>query len=85
MENALYEITLMPLFAKLSPDQAIPDRTTIMDFHRLQGRHQLARQLFDAINQWLSDSGIMMKQGTLADATIIEAPNATKNKRRILE
>jgi IS5 family transposase len=81
MEDALYEITSMRLFAKLSLDQAIPDRTTIMNFRHLLEQHQLARQLFDAVNQWLSDAGIMMKQGTLVDATLIEAPCSTKNKR----
>ncbi|MGL5526057.1 MAG: IS5 family transposase, partial [Aeromonas veronii] len=81
MEDALYEITSMRLFAKLSLDQAIPDRTTIMHFRHLLEQHQLARQLFDAINQWLCDAGIMMKQGTLVDATLIGAPNSTKNKR----
>ncbi|MDX7772333.1 IS5 family transposase, partial [Aeromonas caviae] len=55
---------------------------TIMNFrHRLE-QHQLARQLFESINQWLSDAGIMMTQGTLVDATIIEAPSSTKNKRQ---
>jgi IS5 family transposase len=81
MEDALYEITSMRLFAKLSLDQAIPDRTTIMNFRHLLEQHRLARQLFDAVNQWLSDTGIMMKQGTLVDATLIEAPCSTKNKR----
>ena len=81
MEDALYEITSMRLFAKLSLDQAIPDRTTIMNFRHLLEQHQLARQLFDAVNLWLSDAGIMMKQGTLDDATLIEAPCSTKNKR----
>ncbi|WP_368195904.1 IS5 family transposase [Aeromonas sp. R2-2] len=81
MEDALYEIASMRLFAKLSLDQAIPDRTTIMNFRHLLELHQLARQLFDAVNQWLSDAGIMMKLGTLVDATLIEAPCSTKNKR----
>jgi IS5 family transposase len=81
MEDALYEIASMGLFAKLSLDQAIPDRTTIMNFRHLLEQHQLARQLFEAINQWLCDASIMMKQGTLVDATIIEAPSSTKNKR----
>lgn len=81
MEDALYEVTSMRLFAKLSLDQAIPDRTTIMNFRHLLEQHQLARQLFDAVNLWLSDAGIMMKQGTLVDATLIEAPCSTKNKR----
>ncbi|HHQ4642760.1 TPA: IS5 family transposase [Aeromonas veronii] len=81
MEDALYEITSMRLFAKLSLDQAIPDRTTIMNFRHLLEQHRLALQLFDAVNQWFFDAGIMMKKGTLVDATLIEAPCSTKNKR----
>jgi hypothetical protein len=81
MEEVLYEIASMRLFAKLSLDQAIPEHTTIMNFRHLLELHQLARQLFDAINQLLSDASIMMKQRSLVDATIIEVPNSTKNKR----
>ncbi|MFM5523939.1 IS5 family transposase [Aeromonas jandaei] len=81
MEDALYEIASMRLFAKHSLDQAIPDRTTIMNFRHLLEQHRLARQLFDTVNLWLSDAGIMMKQSTLVDATLIEAPCSTKNKR----
>ena len=60
MEEALYEIASMRLFAKLSLDQAIPDRTTIMNFRHLLEQHQLALQLFDAVNQWLCDAGYMV-------------------------
>lgn len=81
MEDALYQIASMRLFAKLSLDQAIPDRTNIMNFRHLLELHQLARQLFESVNQRLSEAGIMMKQGTLVDATIIEASSSTKNKR----
>ena len=65
MEDALYEIASMRLFAHLSLDGAIPDRTTIMNFRHLLEQHQLARQLLETINEWLTDSGVMMKQGTL--------------------
>lgn len=51
-----------------------------MNFRHLLELHQLARQLFETINQWLSEAGIMMTQGTLVDATIIAAPSSTKNK-----
>lgn len=51
MEDALYEIVLMRLFAKLSLDQAIPDRTTIMNFRHLLEQYQRAHQCFEAINQ----------------------------------
>nr|ASJ78797.1 IS5 transposase [Escherichia coli] len=50
MEDALYEIASMRLFARLSLDSALPDRTTIMNFRHLLEQHQLARQLFKTIN-----------------------------------
>ena len=51
-----------------------------MNFRHLLEQHQLARQLFKTINRWLAEAGVMMTQGTLVDATIIEAPSSTKNK-----
>jgi IS5 family transposase len=63
-------------------DSALPDRTTIMNFRHLLEQHQLARQLFKTINRWLAEAGVMMTQGTLVDATIIEAPSSTKNKEQ---
>ncbi|WP_409929515.1 transposase, partial [Escherichia coli] len=55
MEDALYEIASMRLFARLSLDSALPDRTTIMNFRHLLEQHQLARQLFKTINRWLAE------------------------------
>ncbi|CAI4156732.1 CP4-44 prophage; IS5 transposase and trans-activator [Alteromonas macleodii] len=81
MKDALYEIASMRQFAQLSLDKAIPDRTTIMNFRHLLEKHKLTRKLFKTVNQWLTDSGVMMTQGTLVDATIIEAPSSTKNKK----
>ena len=62
MEDALYEIASMRLFARLSLDSALPDRTTIMNFRHLLEQHQLARQLFKTINRWLAEAGVMMTQ-----------------------
>ncbi|WP_414828925.1 IS5 family transposase [Alteromonas sp. H39] len=81
MEDALYEIAPMRQFAKLSLDKAIPDRTTIMNFRHLLEKHKLTRKLFKTVNQWLSDCGVILTLGTLLDATIIEAPSSTKNKK----
>jgi len=80
MEDALYEIASMRLFAGLSLDKAIPDHTTILKFRHLLEHHGLARQLFEEVNQWLSEAGVVLKEGSLVDATIIEAPSSTKNK-----
>ncbi len=53
-----------------------------MNFRHLLEQHQLARQLFKTINRWLAEAGVMMTQGTLVDATIIEAPSSNKNKEQ---
>ena len=82
MGDALYEIASMRLFARLSLDSALPDRTTIMNFRHLLEQHQLARQLFKDHQSLLAEAGVMMTQGTLVDATIIEAPSSTKNKEQ---
>ena len=83
MEDALYEIASMRLFARLSSDSALPDRTTIIaNFRHLLEQHQLARQLFKTINRWLAGSRRHDDLGTLVDATIIEAPSSTKNKEQ---
>ena len=80
MEDTLYEIASMRLFAGLSLDKPIPDHTTIMNFRHLLERKKLAREILREINQWLTDAGVLLKEGTLVDATIIEAPTSTKNK-----
>ncbi|GAA0683337.1 IS5-like element ISVch5 family transposase [Marinobacterium maritimum] len=80
MEDALYEIASIRLFAGLSLDKAIPDHTTIVKFRHLLERHDLARQVFKEVNQWLSEAGVLLKEGSLVEATIIEAPSSTKNK-----
>jgi IS5 family transposase len=80
MEDALYEIASMRLFAGLSLDKPIPDHTTIMNFRHLLERKKLARKIFKEVNQWLTDAGVLLKEGMLMDATIIEAPTSTKNR-----
>ena len=82
-EDALYEITSMRQFARLSlTHNHIPDETTILNFRRLLEKHQLAEDLFGEVNTYLQEKGLMLRRGTLVDATIIDAPSSTKNKRR---
>ena len=80
MEDALYEISSMRLFAGLSLDRPIPDHSTILKFRHLLERHGLSRQIFAEVSSWLTEAGVLVKEGTLMDATIIEAPCSIKNK-----
>lgn len=82
MEEALYEIASMRQFAKLSLLEAIPDETTILNFRHLLERHGLAAKLLEAVNCHLKGKGLLLRQGTIVDATIIDAPSSTKNSSR---
>ncbi len=78
LEDALYEVESMRRFAGLKLDR-IPDETTILNFRRLLERHNLAAKLFKEINQTLAEQGLMLKEGTIVDASILSAPSSTKN------
>ena len=78
-EEALYEITSMRQFAGLSLSGPIPDETTILNFRRLLEVNELAPEIFAQINAYLGRKGLMLKRGSIVDATIISAPSSTKN------
>jgi IS5 family transposase len=81
MEDALYEIESMRRFARLElTDDALPDESTILKFRHLLERHQLTAQMMDVINDTLEQKGLLLKGGTMVDATIIHAPSSTKNR-----
>ena len=79
-EHALYDMDCMRRFAQLDLLDAIPDETTILNFRRLIEKHQLSAAIFADINQYLVEKGIKVSQGSMVDATIIQAPSSTKNK-----
>lgn len=61
MEDALYEIISMRLFAGLPLEQAIPDHSTILKFRHLLEHHNLTRQIFEDMSQWLSEEGVLLR------------------------
>ena len=80
MEEALYEIAPLRQFAQLTLIGAIPDETTLLNFRHLLEANALAPKLFAAVNADLTRKGLLLRQGTIVDATIIAAPSSTKNK-----
>lgn len=81
MEEALYEVTSVRRFAGLSlTHDRLPDETTILNFRHLLERHDLAPKLFAVINEYLTAKNLLLRNGTMVDATIIHAPPSTKNK-----
>lgn len=79
MEDALYDSAAMRGFAQLSLSRPIPDETTILNFRRLLEQYELAPEILKRVNALLVGKGLMCKQGSIVDATIIAAPSSTKN------
>jgi len=80
MEEALHDISLYCEFARLDPGaMRLPDETTILRFRHLLEKHNLSIQLLATINATLATKGLMLKTGTVVDATLIAAPSSTKN------
>jgi IS5 family transposase len=83
IEDAVYDSQAIRRFVgiDLSREDA-PDATTLLKFRRLLERHDLTRAIFEAINAHLADRGLMLREGTIVDATLIAAPPSTKNRAK---
>ncbi len=80
MEEALHDTPLYCEFAHLDPGATrLPDESTILRFRHLLEEHELSIQLLATINATLATKGMMLKTGTVVDATLIAAPTSTKN------
>ena len=83
LEDALYDSQALQRFARIEFDaEGVPDATTLLKFRRLLESHDLCRALFTAINADLAARGLLLREGTLVDATLIAAPSSTKNEKR---
>lgn len=80
MEEALHDVSLYCEFAHLDPGATrLPDESTILRFRHLLEQHGLSVQIMATINATLAHKGLMLKTGTVVDATLIAAPSSTKN------
>ena len=82
MEEALHDIPLYREFAKLDAGiTRLPDESTILRFRHMLEQNGLGAQILAAVNAKLIDRGLMLKTGTVVDATLIAAPSSTKNDK----
>jgi IS5 family transposase len=56
------------------------DATTLLKFRRLVEGHGLSGRIFGLIREQLGQQGLILREGTIVDATLIAAPPSTKNK-----
>ena len=81
IEDAIYDSQAIRGFIGIDLNrETAPDATTLLKFRRLLEENNLTERIFTAINTVLAAKGLLLKEGTVVDATIIEAPSSTKNK-----
>jgi IS5 family transposase len=83
MEDALYDSESMRRFARIELiDDDVPDETTILRFRHLLEKHKLTERIFGLVRGLLEEKRLLLKSGTIVDATIIDAPPSTKNESK---
>ena len=80
MEDALHDSVAVQRFVGLTARDPRPDETTILHFRHLLEHHHLGEGLLAEITQHLAAQGLRLREGTIVDATILDAPASTKNR-----
>lgn len=81
VEDAIYDSQAIRGFVGIDlTHESAPDATTLLKFRRLLEQHHLTQRIFKEINAHLAGKGLMMREGTIVDATLIAAPPSTKNR-----
>ncbi|MCS7016804.1 MAG: IS5 family transposase [Gemmatales bacterium] len=82
IEDALYDSQAIRRFVGIDlAREAAPDATTVLKFRRLLEARDLTAAIFTTINAHLAEQGLLMRAGSIVDATIIAAPSSTKNQQ----
>ena len=82
-EDSLYDIESLRRFAGIELlGHDIPDESTILRFRHLLEEHQLTQRIFAEIRTLLEEKRLLLKSGTIVDATIIAAPPSTQNEEK---
>jgi IS5 family transposase len=81
VEDAIYDSQAMRDFVAIDlARETVPDATTLLKFRRLLEEQSLTKKIFEGINKHLAAQGLLLREGTMVDATIIAAAPSTKNK-----
>ena len=84
IEDAIYDSYAMKTFMEIdfSSGEQVPDATTLCKFRKLLNEHGLQKKFFEQVQELLAKEGKLVSGGTIVDATIVEAPNSTKNREK---
>jgi len=82
-EEAVYDRNSFQKFLGIDLlGQTVPDETTILNFRHFLEARELQIKFFAIVRGILEDRHLLMKSGTIVDATIIAAPSSTKNEEK---
>ena len=83
MEEALYDRLSFQTFLGFDCfGGVIPDESTICRFRHLLEEHALSEQILAAVNAHLASHGLVLKAGTIVDATLLAPPVSKHNRRK---
>jgi len=83
LEDTIYDSQAMRTFTGIDLSvESVPDATTLLHFRHLLEEHDLTRLLFEEVGLLLKERKLLMREGTIVDATIIAAPSSTKNAKK---
>lgn len=82
MEEALADRLSFRRFAGLGLEEAVPDHSTISRFRTLLAERGLADEIFTEVTRQIDAKGLVIKTGTIIDATAIDAAAAEPPKQK---
>jgi transposase, IS5 family len=86
VEDAFYDSQALRGFAGIDLTRdAIPDATRVLHFRHWLDRHDLTKRLFDEVTAMLEERGLLMRWGTIVDATMITGDYQEFRARRAVE
>lgn len=82
LEETIYDSQAMRAFVGIDLSvESVPDATTLLKFRRLLESHKLTRGILEEVKGYLAERRLLLREGTIVDATIIAAPSSTKNRK----
>jgi len=82
-EDAVYDSIAVRKFVGIDIiEEDVPDSTTLLRFRHLLEKNKLQEKFFQQVEQMLEKNKIIVKKGTIVDATIITAPTSVKNAEK---
>jgi IS5 family transposase len=82
LEEALDDRLSFRRFAGLSLEETVPDHTVLNRFRNRLVAEGLLEKLFVELDRQLEAAGVILKRGTMLDATLIEAVSAPPTEKR---